>query len=448
MNIKKTKGSRAYLRFRKITHLLSSSIPLMLFYGYLYYFDPYPRLKWKYLSGAAFVSFLNSLFTILSFLADSKSINIQLTQYFILSFRLFGGFIPKLNQIKNGGIRRINYSSFAFGNYSYAKFADVIESDQSKLETVILTRSTLSDLSKSLCYQLGGVCSAKNINIIILKNYSPYVVWFEHLFPKRFAYKVSLVELKQAFRTCDIFGDKAEEEFDQIEHDLEKLYGPDNNDKFYYYRDFVKDWNGFQDENNYNSFRDHNHVTLGIFHRLLRILPPHIVDNNNKNTKTEDNGDRDERLLSLVLGTGKINEIDPTNKTSALFYAIIQMDYDLINRLCDNGAVIGSKDEWQKIGEYIIQLTKDNNINALSALIKLIKDRKEIECDLTYHDVDGKTAVMYSAISGNLEICELLLNANLGADILHIDQDGNTAADLAMQHKHNHIEQYLRNQFL
>ena len=193
MNIKKTKGSRAYLRFRKITHMLSSSLPLMVYYGYLWYFDPYPRLKWKYLAPAAFISGLNSLFTILSFLQDAKSMNVPLTQYFMLSLRLFGGFIPKLSQIKNGKIRRINYSSFAFGNYTYAKFADVIEYDTSKLDTVILTTSTLSDLSNSLCHQLGAVCAAKSINIIILKNYSPYVVWFKHLFPKKFTYKVCLV---------------------------------------------------------------------------------------------------------------------------------------------------------------------------------------------------------------------------------------------------------------
>ena len=172
---------------------------------------------------------LNSLFTILSFYYDAKSLNIPLSQYFILSFRLFGGFIPKLNMIKNGKIKRINYSSFAFGNYTYAKFADVIEYDTSKLDTVILTTSTLSDLSNSLCHQLGAVCSAKNIDIIILKNYSPYVVWFKHLFPKRFTYKATLVELKQAFRNCDILGDKAKEEFDQLESDLDRLYGKDNN---------------------------------------------------------------------------------------------------------------------------------------------------------------------------------------------------------------------------
>lgn len=266
---------------------------------------------------------------------------------------------------------------------------------------------------------------------------------------------MTLTELKQAFRNCDIFGDKAEEEFDELETDLDKLYGKDNNDKYYYYKDFVDDWNGFQDENDYNkningddlNYRNMNNngITLGMFHRLLRILPPHIVDMNNKHTNN--NRKRDERLLNLVLGSGKINDIDPTNKTSALFYAIIQMDYDLINRLCDNGAKT-SKDEWQKLGEYIIQLVKDNNINALQTLIQLIKDRNEIECDLTYHDIDGKTAIMYAAINGNQQICEILLNCGLGADILHVDQDGNTAADLANIHKHQHVEDYLRNQFL
>ena len=269
-----------------------------------------------------------------------------------------------------------------------------------------------------------------------------------------------MVELKQAFRNCDIFGDKSEEEFEQLEHDLIKLYGKDNNDKEYYYKDFVNDWNGFQDENEYNKSaqfgqNDKNgyhlnrnkkrKVTLGMFHKLLQILPPHIVDMNNRNTNN--NRNRDERLLNLVLGTGKINEIDPSNKTSALFYAIIQMDYDLINRLCDSGAKT-SKDEWQKLGEYIIQLVKDNNIETLEKLIKLIKDRKEIECDLTYHDIDNKTAIMYGAINGNLNICKLLLNCGLGADILHVDQDGNTAADLAKMNNHKEVEDFLRNQFL
>ena len=226
-------------------------------------------------------------------------------------------------------------------------------------------------------------------------------------------------------------------------------------DKWYYYKDFVNDWNGFQHENEYNRNNDEKHgnlnmhrnrkITSGMFHRLLRILPPHVVDMNNKHTNN--NRNRDERLLNLVLGTGKINEIDPTNKTSALFYAIIQLDYDLINRLCNNGAKT-SKDEWQKLGEYIIQLVKDNKYDTLQKIIKLIKERKEIEIDLTYHDIDGKTAIMYSAINGNEKICELLINCNLSADILHVDQDGNTAADLAKMHNHKRIEEFLRSQFL
>eukprot|EP01083_Nonionella_stella_P077203 210678_1 len=447
MNKKKTKGSRAYLRFRKIIHMMSSSIPLMILYGVLWYFDPYPRLRWKFLIAATFVSGLNSLFTILSFLTDAKSVNIPLTQYVVLSFRLFGGFIPKLRAIQNGKIRRINYSSFAFGNYTYAKFADVIESDASKLETIILTRSTLSDLSVSLCYQLGAVCAAKNINIIILKNYTPFVVWFKYLFPSKRPYKVTLIELKQAFRTCDIFNDAAEVQFDQLEHELERLYGETNNDKSYYYSDFVCDWNGFVDENNYNhTVLLKQRGRLGIFDGLLRILPPHIVDKNNKHTFEDRKVD--ERLLNLVLGTGTINEIDPNNKTSALFYAIIQNDYDLIDRLTAHGATITSKDEWQRMGNYINQLAKDNNQNDLNVLLRLIKDKKEIECDLTYHDIDGRNAVMYAAMNGNLDICKLLLGCGLGADILHLDQDGNTAADLAKQYNHTHVEKYLKDQFL
>eukprot|EP00484_Ammonia_sp_Unknown_P030255 CAMPEP_0197031704 /NCGR_PEP_ID=MMETSP1384-20130603/10626_1 /TAXON_ID=29189 /ORGANISM="Ammonia sp." /LENGTH=791 /DNA_ID=CAMNT_0042461271 /DNA_START=22 /DNA_END=2397 /DNA_ORIENTATION=+ len=452
MNIKKTKGSRAYLRFRKLTHMLSSSIPLMLLYAALWYFDPYPRLKWKYLLPAGFISGLNSLFTLLSFRTEANSININLSQYFVLSFRLFGGFIPKLSQIKNGDIKRINFSSFAFGNYSYAKFADVIEYDSCKLETVILTTSTLSDLSYNLCHQLGAVCAAKNINIIILKNYSPYVIWFKYLFARSRPYRVTLVELLQALRNCDIFGDKADAEFEQLEAELNRLYEHAHGELFYYYLDFVNDWNGFDDENEYNALKVHadqkKKFTLGMFHRLLRILPPHIVDMNNKHTKEDAaNRHRDERLLNLVLGFGNINEIDPSNKASALFYAIIQMDYDLINRLCKNGAKT-SKDEWQKLGEYIIQLVKDNKMDALQALVDLIKQRKEIECDLTYADIDGKTAVMYAAMNGNEQICQLLLNCGLGADILHVDQEGNTAADIAEQYKHNHVAEYLRNQFL
>ena len=213
----------------------------------------------------------------------------------------------------------------------------------------------------------------------------------------------------------------------------------------------MKDWNGFEEENRYNSRKlDHREngdtPRLGMYHRLLRVLPPHIVDATNKHTKRD--GVRDERLLSLVLGTGRVNEVDSGNQTSALLFAIIQREPSLIRRLCEHGAKT-TKDEWQAIGKYVIGLVRDSNVEALRALIDLVKQHRDmIECDLTFADDHGRTAVMHSATIGNLEICELRVHCGLGADLLHVDQDEQTAADLAHQHGHKQVEDFLRNEFL
>src|SRR4051812_19115272 len=101
----------------------------------------------------------------------------------------------------------------------------------------------------------------------------------------------------------------------------------------YYYSDFLHDWNH------------------GFFAPLFRLLPPQIV--------TSEPNERNDRLLNIMLGAGRVNEVDPVTKESALYHAIVALDHDLINRLCDRGAHTTSED-WLKIGDLIIDLTKKN----------------------------------------------------------------------------------------
>ena len=57
---------------------------------------------------------------------------------------------------------------------------------------------------------------------------------------------------------------------------------------------------------------------------------------------------------------------------------------------------------------------------------------------------------MYCAIQGRLDIAKLITNSKKGSevDVLAEGNQGNTAADLARQHKNIDIEEYFRDQFL
>jgi len=447
MNMRECNGRRAYIRFRRLTHMCSSSVPLMLYYGCLWLIDPYPRLKWKYLLPAAGASLVDCLFTLSTFKFDAQAINIGLSQYCRLALHLFAGFVPKLDGVANGDIKRLNLCSFALRNYGYAQLVDAMEKTTSRLETIVLTTSTLSQLSNSICLQFGAVCRAKQIKIVVLKNYSPYIVWFQFLFPGQSPYKVALSEFMETLRSVSVLEDRMETEFDELETALLALYGPHaNRDSCeYYFRDFVNDWNAFEAENEYNNQNNddgNQKFIFAMFDRLLQVSPPNIVAN----------GVRDERLLNLVLGAGDVNRFDANNQASVLSYAIVQNDFELVRRLCLNGAKT-SKSEWSKLSQHLIELVKENNFDALSALLPIIQQqRDEIDCDLSYHDQDGKTAIMHAAMNGNLRILQMLIESNLesdlGADVLHVDQDGKTAADLARAQGHNQVYQYLKDQRL
>ncbi|ETO31160.1 hypothetical protein RFI_05959 [Reticulomyxa filosa] len=142
-----------------------------------------------------------------------------------------------------------------------------------------------------------------------------------------------------------------------------------------------------------------------------------------------------------------VNDVDPVTGTSALFEAIEILDHDLIDRLCDKGARTNNND-WQKLGEMLIDLTKRQQYEKISALVNLARRRPEIELDLDYRDKEmGRTVLHYTATVGRKDIAELYVQSSLNCDILAIDNEGLNAADIAKRHGHAEVEEYLRNQF-
>ena len=133
-----------------------------------------------------------------------------------------------------------------------------------------------------------------------------------------------------------------------------------------------------------------------------------------------------------------VNDIDPVTQTSALFLAIDQLDHELIDKLCDKGAHTSSND-WQKLGELLIDLAKENNFIKMSSIVNLARRRPEIELDLDYRNHEGRTVLHYAAWNGNKEMVELVLTCGLGCDIMAMDNDGNNAADIAKQRQHKEV---------
>ena len=95
---------------------------------------------------------INIIYSLFTVWRESRWYGVSFGEFFILSLRLFGGFIPQLREIKNGSVTSISWLNFSFGSYSYAKFASAIENTRSSLKRVIMTSKTLRSLSKFLCY--------------------------------------------------------------------------------------------------------------------------------------------------------------------------------------------------------------------------------------------------------------------------------------------------------
>jgi len=230
--------------------------------------------------------------------------------------------------------------------------------------------------------------------------------------------KMPLQSFKTALRKLDCCKEKPQQDFEKVANDLEHVY--QNTSREYYYSDFLRDW-------------DH-----GFFAPLFQLLPPQIV-------KAELNEHID-RILNIMLGAGRINEIDPVTKESALYHAIVALDHPLINRLCDRGAHTTSED-WVKIGTFVINLTRANQYEQLFQVLNLSKQRREIEIDLQFKDEKGRTCLHWAAFNGRKDVCDFILQTGLKVDIMDVDHDGMTAADLAKSSQHYDLEQHLREQF-
>ena len=115
-------GRTSFVRYRKVTHMMGMSIPLLFWYAWIYKYDLKEIPEVLELFVAFTVSICNILYILVSLLVESRHHDIAFGEYLILSFRLFGGFIPQLRGIKNGQIAFVNWVNFTFGSYSFAKF--------------------------------------------------------------------------------------------------------------------------------------------------------------------------------------------------------------------------------------------------------------------------------------------------------------------------------------
>lgn len=235
--IHQSTNRESFSRFRSLTHMLSQSIPQLGLYFTLFYFYLNDFTPWK-IYAASGASLINIIYTILAIWRDSRNHGISFGEDFILSLRLFGGFIPSLQKMKDGKINKVNWSSFVFGNYSYALFADAIESPFCQLNRMIISSLSLEQLSASLCYQLGAACREKRVKLEIWKPISPWRVW-KSINGRQS--KILLKAFKSRLRNLELTQDRSEESFMAVYGDLTYMY--ENDDTIYYYSQFQADWN-------------------------------------------------------------------------------------------------------------------------------------------------------------------------------------------------------------
>lgn len=428
-------------RFRKVTQMMSFSIPMMIFYVYIWYFDTHVssyslgsfqlntsnnnlstldlNLDWRILMAGALISLSNTIWSFIWMVTNCRKLRISMLEFILLSTRMYGGFVPKLKDVGNGKTNKhLNYIRFNFDAYSFGIFSSKVEKRLCNVNKVILSSNSLLGLSKQICYQFGAILKDNSIKLEIWKSYSPAIAWQNLFIDKKHHQKRStqskllLSELKQMIRISFMFEGIPMDVFSKVEEQLQLKYN--THGRYYYYSDFENDF--YQ----------------GMYAPLLEILPPQLITDDDLQSVGN------VRLLNLVLGTGCINELDPITHCSALYKAIVKLDFQLINRLCDRGARTVAED-WQKLGNYLIQLVKncnateitfeenvdidvnkftvestlentdDTTVKIFSQFINLARRRTEIEIDLNFHDSEGRTALMYAAMNGNFHICSYVL---------------------------------------
>lgn len=129
-----------------------------------------------------------------------------------------------------------------------------------------------------------------------------------------------------------------------------------------------------------------------------------------------------QQVLELISMGADFNEVDPQTGLSPLEYAIesgfLRVAADLVN--------IGASLNVKNLAQQSTLMIASNSEVLTEALLK----RKD-ELNLNSVCDDGNTALHYAAISGNHEVCAMLISAGVNPDIKN--KQGRTAYDEAVR---------------
>ncbi|ETO02724.1 hypothetical protein RFI_34689, partial [Reticulomyxa filosa] len=215
-----TTGRVSFVRFRRVTHMLSQSIPALGWYAYLWYYARDDvNVLWLYVGAA--ISAVNTVYSFLTIWREAKSMDVSFEEYFLIALRLFGGFVPKMKGIKNGIVTDVNYAYYSFGSYSYAKFVSAVESQYSSLHRVVMSALTLRSLSEFLCYHLGAAMKGKRAAVEVWPPFSPWAIWQKLNLGRT---RVTVGQFKHALRQLDFIKDKQQVLFEDVYADLSEIY--------------------------------------------------------------------------------------------------------------------------------------------------------------------------------------------------------------------------------
>ena len=139
-------------------------------------------------------------------------------------------------------------------------------------------------------------------------------------------------------------------------------------------------------------------------------------------------------VIGALLAAGADFELDDVYGGSALFCAASAGHFDAVGVLLAAGA----SQRVRRINDFaspLLRAARHGHTRVVDLLIS--KGVGDAGPDLNARDKQGRTALMYAAQLGALEIVQYLINA--GADVTLRSADGVTAAKWALERKHDAI---------
>jgi len=398
-------------RYRRFSQLFLQSLLQTGFLVYIWwaYFQDEPMKKEllmdnDVLYGCALLSTLNIIFACTEFVIRARRLSVSVSDYILHSQRVTPGTIFRENKKS----RLLDLSLHMLNEQSAVVLVNRIRVNPKRIVRVVLTPTTLKNLSVSTCHHVGKMMKKEEIGLEILKDVHRAPDVFKQLSPcdgyiltNNFG-----IEMMKSGH----FGDISQDQLKLIKTVFPK-------GKRLYYSQFKE-------------FLESSSMKL-LIQMQNALLWAAEQDN--------------ERFLQFLLGYGWMNRSE-SGKT-ALFYAIESMNNQLLRKIIATGRQATEEDH-QMTSLLLLKITKENNVAGGVFISKLIKEGCfKINPLLYFQDEFRNTTLHYAAQLGRTELVRIFVESFTRTEsemILQPNSTGQTPLDLAVISKHNEIVTILR----